>query len=103
MEFFADVGSEVVAGGNYTSGGQILSGKTLSYTAGTNVIKFAASNVTWSTSTITAYYAVIYKNSGNPATSPLLGYVSFGQNYSSSAGDFTITWDAGGILTITAA
>jgi hypothetical protein len=103
MEFFADVGAEVVTGGEYVSGGKILSGKTLGYTAGTNVIKFAASNVTWAASTITASYAVIYKNSGNPATSPLMGFVDFGAVYSSSAGDFTITWDAGGILTVTSA
>jgi hypothetical protein len=105
QEFFADVlGCEVSESGtNYTQGGATLSDKTLGYTSGTHVAKFDAADVTWGTSTITARWAVIYKDSGNDATSPLLGYVDFGQDYSSSSGSFTITWAEGGIFTGTSA
>jgi hypothetical protein len=102
-EFFGDLSNECAATGNYSAGGATLASKTLGYTALTNVIKFGAANVTWSSSTISARYAVVYRDTGNSETSTLMGYVDFGQTFSSSNGDFTITWDAGGILTITAA
>lgn len=91
-----------VTGTGYTAGGVALTTKTIGYTAATNVIKLDADDVTWATSTITARYAVIYDDS--PASNkPLLGYVDFGVDQSSSAGNFTITWDAAGLFTITAA
>lgn len=101
-EFFSDVTNEVTGTG-YTAGGATLANKTLGYTAGTNVIKFDADDVTWTTSTITARYAVIYKSTGTSSTSPLLSYVDFGQNESTTAATFQITWDSAGLLTITPA
>jgi hypothetical protein len=103
-EFFSDIDNEVSESGtNYTAGGATLANKTLGYTAGTNVAKFDADDVTWSSSSITARYAIIYKSTGTANTSPLLGYVDFGQDYTSSSGNFTITWSSDGILTATAA
>jgi len=101
MEFYSDITNEVANGDGYTTRGELLGTKTLGYTAGTNVTKFDGANTTWSTSTITARYAVIYKDTTVDATSPLLGYIDFGQDYSSSVGDFTISWDTDGIFTIT--
>src|SRR5512139_842973 len=102
--FRSDLTNEVANGNGYTTGGATLASKTLDYTAGTNVIKFDAADVSWTTSTITARYAVIYDDTpGTDATKPLLGYVDFGQDMSTSNGTFTITWAAGGILTITPA
>lgn len=92
-----------VTGTGYIAGGQALTGKTIGYTAATNVIMLDAADVTWSNSTITARYAVVYVDTGTAATSPLLGYVDFGADVVSSGGPFTITWDANGIFTITAA
>ena len=91
------------SGTNYTAGGATLSNKSLGYTAGTNVIKFDADDVTWATSTITASHAIIYLSTGNAATDLLLGYIDFDGNKTSSAGTFTITWSADGIFTITPA
>jgi hypothetical protein len=91
-----------VTGTGYTAGGVALTTKTLTYDGTTNIIKFDADDVTWASSTITARYAVIYDDS--PASNkPLLGYVDFGADQSSSNGNFTITWDANGILKITVA
>lgn len=91
-----------VSGTGYTAGGATLASKTNTYTAATNVIMFDAADVTWSGSTITARYAVIYDDT--PATNkPLLGYVDFGADQVSSAGNFTITWDVAGVLTVTPA
>ena len=73
------------------------------YTAGTNTQSIDAADVTWATSTITARYAIIYKSTGTASTSPLIAYVDFGADVISSAGNFTITWDAAGLLTLTTA
>lgn len=101
-EFFSDVTNEVTGTG-YTAGGATLANKTITYTSGTNVVKLDADDTSWTSSTITARYAVVYKSTGTSSTSPLLGYVDFGQNESSSSGTFQIQWSASGILTLTAA
>jgi hypothetical protein len=91
-----------VTGTGYTAGGATLASKTIGYTAATNIVALDAADVTWASSTITARYAVIYDDS--PASNkPLLAYVDFGADQSSNNGNFTITWDANGILKITVA
>jgi hypothetical protein len=92
-----------VTGTGYTAGGATLASKTITYTGASNTITLDAADVTWSSSTITARYAVIYDDTGTASTSPLIAYVDFGADVSSSGGNFTITWDATGIVTITAA
>lgn len=100
--YLSDVTSEVTGTG-YTAGGAALASKTITYTGATNVIMLDAADVTWASSTITARYAVIYDDTpATTATKPLLGYVDFGVDQTSIAGNFTITWDAAGLFTITA-
>ena len=102
--YLDDVVSYEVTGTGYTAGGATLANKSNSYNSGTNVITLDADDVTWSSSTITARYAVIYDASpATNATKPLIGYVDFGSDQSSSNGNFTITWDATGIVRITVA
>ena len=95
-----DVDNEV-SGAGYSAGGATLASCSLTYTAGTNVIKVDADDPTWAASTITARYAVIYKSTGVDSTSPLIAYIDFGEDKSSENGDFTIQWHADGIATIT--
>ena len=102
-DFFDDVTNEVANGNGYTSGGQALGTKTLTYTAGTNVLKLDAADPQWTEATFTARVAVIYLDTATPATSPLIGYCVFDGDVSPSAGTLDITFDAGGILKITAA
>jgi len=102
MDFFDDVTNEITGTG-YTAGGATIASPTATYTAGTNVIKLDAADTSWATSTLTARYAVVYKSTGTASTSPLIGYVDFGTNVSSSASTFLITWDAAGIFTMTPA
>jgi hypothetical protein len=94
---------QIANGNGYTTGGATLANKTIGYTGATNVTKFDADDVSWTSSSITAArYAVIYDDS--PASNkPLLGYVDFGEDRTSSSGTLQITWDAAGILTITPA
>ena len=103
--YFDDVSTHEVSGATgYTAGGNTLANKTNTYNSATNVIVLDADDTTWSSSTITARYAVIYDASpATNATKPLIGYVDFGSDQASSNGNFTITWDATGIVRITVA
>ncbi len=102
-DYWNDVSSYEVTGTGYTAGGATLANKAVTYTSGTNVTKFDADDVSWTSSTITARYAVIYDASpATDSTKPLIGYVDFGSNQSSSSGTFSIVWDSAGIFTTTA-
>ena len=88
----------------YTTGGATLANASIGYTAGTNVVKLDGDDVSWTSSTITARYAVIVDTTpGSSATNPVLGYVDFGADVASTNGTFTITWSTDGIFTITPA
>jgi len=97
-DYFDDITNELSTANGYTAGGATLASKTIGYTAGTNVMKLDAADLTWSNATITARYGIIYLATGEATTSPLLGYVDFGEDKTSTAGNFTITWSADGIL-----
>lgn len=97
--FFSDVTNEV-SGTGYTAGGATLASVTLNIDTTNDLVAFDAADVTWSTSTITARGAVIYKSTGTGSTSPLLAYVDFGADKTSTAGNFTIQWNASGIMTL---
>lgn len=94
--------SEVSSSG-YVAGGVAMTGKALTYTAGTNVVKFDADDDTWATVTFTTRWAVVYKSTGTSTTSHVFSYVNMGADNTISAGNFTIQWDPAGIATITAA
>ena len=92
------------SGTGYTAGGVALASKAVTYTAGTNTLTLDCADPSWSTATITARYAVVYDNTpATDATRPLIGFIDFGADVSSTAGTFQITIDAAGLLTLTAA
>lgn len=97
-----DLTNEVAAGSGYSTGGVALTSCALTYNTTTKVLAFDADDASWTTSTITARYAVIYDSTpGSAATNPLICYVDFGENVASSGGTFLITFDAAGIATVT--
>jgi hypothetical protein len=102
-DYFNDVSTYEATGTGYTAGGNTLASKTATYDSGTNVIVLDAADVTWSSSTVTARYAVVYDSTGTASTSALIGFVDFGSDQSSTNGNFTITWDSTGIVRITVA
>lgn len=97
--FFDDLTNEV-SGTGYTTGGMALAGKTTTQDNTDNEGVFDANDLTWSTSTITARYAVIYKDTGTPSTSPLICYIDFGENFASASGNFTLSWNSEGIINV---
>ncbi len=98
-DFANDVDASEVTGSGYTSQGQSLLSKTVTLDTANDRVDFDAADVTWSTSTITAYGAVLYKRVGTTrSVSPVIALIDFGGAFSSSAGAFTITWSSPGIL-----
>lgn len=100
-QYFSSITNEVTGTG-YTAGGATIGTPTITYTGATNVLMLDGNDVSWTTSTITARYAVVYDDTpATSATKPLICYVDFGADVSSTAGTFSITWDAAGIATVT--
>lgn len=97
-DYFDDVSANEVTGTGYVAGGVTLANKTNTYDGATNTNKLDANDITWASSTITARYAIIYVATGVSTTSTLLGYVDFGQDESSTDGNFTVVWNASGIF-----
>lgn len=90
---------EVAASGTYSAGGA-----TLTITSSTDDTDdegvLDAADVSFTSFTGTARYAVIYKSTGTATTSPIICVIDFGSNQSASAGTFTITFAAEGILNL---
>tara|TARA_R100001086_G_C11848145_1_gene260670 strand:+ start:12209 stop:12625 length:417 start_codon:yes stop_codon:yes gene_type:complete len=99
-EDFADITNEV-SGTGYTAGGETLANKSVTKDTTDDEGVFDADDVTWLIATITARYAIVYKDTGVSTTSWLICYIDFGSDQSSSASDFTIQWNAEGIVNIT--
>lgn len=104
---WSDISAQEIANGNgYTSGGQALSGKTVTHSAGTGT--FDADDVSWSSSTITAKYAALVRRAGASLASGdlLVAYLDLNTDSGSATvaslnAAFTIEWNASGILTLT--
>ncbi|MCM6778015.1 hypothetical protein NDR87_31030 [Nocardia sp. CDC159] len=102
-DFKDDVTNEV-SGTGYVAGGATLGTPTLTYTPATNTLAFDGGDVSWPSSTLTARYAVVYDSTpGTDATRPLIMYVDFGSDVSTTSGTLTITWDSAGLCSITVA
>lgn len=81
--------NEVVSGGGYTAGGQVLTVSQVPTSSGTTAyIDF--SDVTWTSATITARGALIYNATDDTAVAVL----DFGSDKTSTNGDFTVIFPA---------
>lgn len=99
-DYFNDITNEVTGTG-YTAGGATLGSPTVTYTGGSNTLALDGADVSWTTSTITARGAVVYDSTpATDATRPLICFVDFGADVSTTAGTFQISWDAAGIATV---
>jgi hypothetical protein len=98
-EFFADVAHEI-NGTGYTAGGKVLQNKTLTRDDANDAVIFDADDLSWTVATFTARAAVIYKDTGSAATSPLLAYIDFEDDLEAAGEDFNIEWHEDGILTL---
>lgn len=86
----SSVTNEVATGNGYTGP------KTTTVTVGAvdatnDRVDISFSDVSWTSSTITAAGAVIFKYTGTASTELLVAYLDFGGNVSSSNGTFTVS------------
>jgi len=100
QEFIDDVSANEVSGAGYSSGGATLGSKAVTADNTDDEGVFDAADTSWGTATITARYAVVYKDTGTPSTSPILCIIDFGSDKVSTGGTFQITWAAEGIVNI---
>ncbi len=89
--------NEVPNGSGYTTGGATLTGTTFAHVSGGNVA-FDATDSSWSTASFTARGCLIYADAlaGNNG----ICAVTFGADYTATAGTFLVSWNASGIWTI---
>lgn len=85
--------NELAEAGNYTAGGEVLSGQVVVQASTT---KFDAEDTVWANATFTAYHAVIY----NATTGELIASIDFGEAKIVAGAPFTIQWNSSGIITI---
>ncbi|MGH8965299.1 MAG: hypothetical protein ACRDXB_08215 [Actinomycetes bacterium] len=97
---FRSAVSNEVTGTGYTAGGETAGTVTVGTAAG--VVKLDVADVIWSDSSITARRAVFYVDKGSAATDPIIGVWDFGENKSSSGGEFKLTINANGLVTFQA-
>lgn len=93
---YADLTNEVPNGSGYTTGGKTL---TCTWTRATGTITFDCDDQAWTSSTITAKYAVIYADNTND---DLLCACELdtGGSVSTTAGTLTVTINASGVFTL---
>jgi hypothetical protein len=72
--------------------GEDVADNTVNWTCiGESITQWSSASATWSTSTITAYYAVIYDaQTGTASTEPLIALVNFGGAVSTTAATYTV-------------
>lgn len=90
-DFRDDVTNEVSNSGSYSAGGATLTGVAVTYDAGTNEVRVSWDDVAFTSATITARTAIIYKSRGGASSADeLIAYASETGDVTSTAGTFTV-------------
>ena len=94
---YADLTAQVASGGGYTTGGKTL---TCTWVRSSGTVTFDCDDQAWTSSTITAKYAVIYADNTND---DLLCFCELDTvtSVSTTAGTLTVTINASGVFTLT--
>lgn len=93
---YSDLTAEVVGTG-YTATGKLL---TATWTQSTGTITFDVDDQAWTSSTITAKYAVIYADNTNDDLLCFVDLETGGGSVSTTAGTLTVTINASGVFTL---
>lgn len=99
-DYINDVSANEVSGTNYTAGGDALSNTSVVRSGATSTVD--ADDTTWlqnASGFTTARYAVVYKDTGTPATSPIFFSIDLTTDRGNVNGDFTLQWNASGLFT----
>lgn len=94
---------EVGNSGTYAAGGSAVTATVQSIdTANDDVEVSFGGPYSWTSATIASKAAIIYKDTGNAATDPLICYVDFGGTVNSTNGTFTVTLSSNLVFDTTA-
>lgn len=96
QQTFSDVNGNEVSGTGYSAGGQTIANTSTNQNNTDDEAEFDGDDVTFSNSSITARYAVVYHN----ATGTIVTILDFGSDKTSSNGDFTVSFAADGIVNL---
>jgi hypothetical protein len=95
--------NQVPTGTGYADRGPALTSPTVSNPS-SDTITFSCSNIVFSqdasTGFTTAYYAILYVDTGTNSTSYLICYANLGANKSNTGGSLTLQIDAAGVFTL---
>lgn len=101
-DFFDDCTANEVSGSGYTAGGNAVEGQNVAETGGTFTVD-ATDPSAWAQDASgfnDAKFAILYKDSGSTATSPLIAYHTFSTVKGNVSGSLTVQFDASGIFTL---
>ena len=98
-QYFTSATAELATANGYTAGGQALASKSIVFTAATGKVQLRAAPTQWTVSANSIgpfRYAVVRKSTGAAATDPLVCYVDFlaDQTSSGAGAPVDINWDA---------
>lgn len=97
--YFSSVTNEV-SGDGYLAGGAVIGNISVSQTGGVTTVD--GDDVSWlqeAAGFTNARYAVIYKDTGTPATSLLIGYIDLLSDRGNVNGTLSLQWHVNGIFT----
>jgi hypothetical protein len=87
------------SGTGYNAGGKLLSNKSVLKDDVNDRAEYHADDLVWNMITVSNVKGcVLFKDTGDPASSPLIAYIDFGEEFSKIADDFVISWSSEGIL-----
>lgn len=91
--------NEVTAGGNYSAGGPTLANNSVTLTGGAAVFDADDVSILQNGSNPTnARWGIIYNDTDTGKR--VLGFLDLGSDRDLSGGDFTVTWNASGIMSM---
>lgn len=100
-EVKADATNELTTAGGYTALGQALASKT--YASSSLVTTFDAADVTWTATSITHRYGVVWDDTPTTPADPLIMYVDNGGDVTTSSTDLVYQWAGAGLFALTVA
>lgn len=102
-EFWSGISLNEVSGTGYSAGGITLAGGAVSIASHVLKLDFTSPSTILQNAAgfSNGQIAVIYKDTGTAATSPLIWYQDMGASFGNVAGDLSFTFDANGIATLT--
>lgn len=102
-DYFNDATNELPTANGYTAGGITIQNPTVTFDSATDEIRLDHDDLAWASSSITARTCVWKKVKGGAASAdPLIGYLPFGADVSTSSGTLSIAIDSTGAFKLDA-